>query len=211
MKIICHRGYWLKKNQQNKIESFQNAFDRGFGIETDIRDCSKKIKISHDPPTNTAIELEKVLQLHGKMDINLTLALNVKADGLQDSVADLIRKYALNKYFFFDMSVPDMIKYHKKGLKFFTRRSDIEPEALFLKESAGVWIDHFISEWITEADVDLYLEQGKQVCIVSPELHKRDYRSFWDKLSKWQVLKDDRLMLCTDLPEHARSTFSSIV
>jgi hypothetical protein len=211
MKIICHRGYWSKKNQQNTIESFQHAFEHGFGIETDIRDSSKKIKISHDPTTNKAIELEKMFQQYRKRNIDLTLALNVKADGLQDAVADLIRKYTINKYFFFDMSLPDMIGYHKKGLKFFTRISDIEPEALFLKEAAGVWVDHFYSEWITEADVDLYLEQGKQVCIVSPELHKRDYRSFWDKISKWHILKDEKLMLCTDLPEHAQSTFSSSI
>ena len=46
--ILAHRGYWSEKNQQNSFQSFKDALDKGFGIETDFRDHDGKIFVSHD-------------------------------------------------------------------------------------------------------------------------------------------------------------------
>jgi hypothetical protein len=204
MKILSHRGYWKKTAEKNTKEAFARSFELGFGTETDVRDALGKLLISHDPPRGGEISFEEMLKLHSSVDKRLPLALNVKADGLQVMAAELLRIHGLTEYFFFDMSVPDMIGYHKQGLRFFTRQSELEPEPLLLKESAGAWMDHFYSDWITESAVAPYLEANKQVCLVSPDLHKRDHRAFWESLATWDSRYDDRLMLCTDLPEEAR-------
>ena len=47
--IICHRGFWKKKSEQNKIISIKKAIDKYYGIEIDLRDSNNEIIISHDP------------------------------------------------------------------------------------------------------------------------------------------------------------------
>lgn len=208
MKILSHRGYWKKLAEKNQEAAFIRSFELGFGTETDVRDADGKLLISHDPPNGNEICFSKMLEIHSEIDSSLPLALNVKADGLQQLSAELIRHYSVPEYFFFDMSVPDMLGYHKAGLRFFTRRSELEPEPTMLAESSGVWMDLFHSDWITEGIVASYLKQGKSVCLVSPDLHKRDPRDFWDSVATWECRQDSRLMLCTDYPEEAQKNFS---
>jgi len=209
MKILSHRGYWNKLIDKNSVEAFSRSFQLGFGTETDVRDALGVLSISHDPPVGGELVFEKILAIYSEYDKKLPLALNVKADGLQIMASDLLQHYSITEYFFFDMSVPDMIGYHKRGLRFFTRQSELENSPPMLKESAGIWMDHFYSNWITESDVASYLEQGKQVCLVSPELHKRDHRSFWELLTTWDCRNDDGLMLCTDFPEEALANLTT--
>jgi hypothetical protein len=210
MKIISHRGCWRSPVEKNSKDALVRSFELGFGTETDLRDVLREIRISHDPPRGDELSFKELLEIYSRFDTKLSLALNVKADGLQKMAADLLQHYSITEYFFFDMSIPDMIGYHKAGLRFFTRRSEIEQEPSMLAESAGVWMDLFYSDWITESEVAPYLKQGKQVCLVSPDLHKRDHQPFWENILKWDCLHDDRLMLCTDLPEDARTLLANI-
>jgi hypothetical protein len=204
MKIISHRGCWESPLEKNTEEAFIRSFELGFGTETDLRDALGKLSISHDPPVGGELSFGGMLEIYSRFGKTLPLALNIKADGLQKATSLLLQRYSITEYFFFDMSIPDMLGYHKAGLRFFTRQSELEPAPCMAKESSGIWMDHFYSDWIKESDVAPYLELGKQVCLVSPDLHKRDHRTFWESLSTWDIRDDDRLMLCTDLPELAR-------
>ena len=47
------------------------------------------------------------------------------------------------------------------------------------------------------------LNQGKKVCIVSPDLHKREYKSVWEKYKNVKGI-----MLCTDYPKEAEVYFN---
>lgn len=120
--IIAHRGLWLEHREQNTEEAFQRALKNGFGIETDIRDCCGEVVISHDLPVSNCMDLDYFLAMCS-LKPDLVLALNVKADGLQNKV---LNSDIRNSHFFFDMSVPDMLGYKQHGLKFYTRYSDIE-------------------------------------------------------------------------------------
>lgn len=63
----------------------------------------------------------------------------------------------------------------------------------------------FISdEWITEELLKNHLENGKKIAIVSPDLHKRDYKDFWNRLKNMKIINSKDLILCTDYPEEAR-------
>ena len=54
-----------------------------------------------------------------------------------------------------------------------------------------------------------YLKQGKKVCIVSPELHKREYLTLWDSLRPLSKQKEyNNLLLCTDHPDQAKKYFN---
>ena len=48
---------------------------------------------------------------------------------------------------------------------------------------------------------------GKRVCLVSPELHGRPYRPFWDMIKQNGLGMSDQIELCTDRPDEAREYF----
>ena len=101
-----------------------------------------------------------------------------------------------------------MIEYAAAGLNFFTRLSEYEQEPPVLMDKAsGIWIDAFEnSSWITDTLLKSYLNMGKQVCLVSPELHQRSYIEFW-KMIKDSNIDTTQLILCTDIPEEANLFF----
>ena len=198
--ILAHRGYWKKEEEKNTKEAFKRAFDCGFGIETDLRDIKGEIVISHDMPKGNEMTFEEVLVLlDGR---NLPLALNIKADGMAFKIKKLLEKYNHTNYFTFDMSIPEMVVQHKMGLNVFTGISDIVPNPIMYKEAQGVWLDCFYSDWFSKKEIKEILDADKKVCIVSPDLHKREYKSVW---AKYKDVKD--IMLCTDFPDEAKEYF----
>lgn len=199
--IIAHRGYWKTENEKNSLVAFERAFDNGYGVETDLRDIKGTIVISHNMPAGNELTFEEFLQLlDGR---NLPLALNIKADGLADEIKRLLEKYNHTNYFTFDMSIPEMVYQHKVGLNVFTGLSDIVPNPILFDKAKGVWLDCFNSDWFGEKEIIDLLNQGKKVCIVSPDLHKREYRSVWKKYKNISGI-----MVCTDHPDEAEVYFN---
>jgi glycerophosphoryl diester phosphodiesterase len=92
MEIIAHRGYWKIKSEQNTLGAFKRAFDMGFGIETDFRDLCGQLVISHDLPSNhNYIDAQQFLDLYSEFRRkDLTLAINIKSDGLHKLIANFI-------------------------------------------------------------------------------------------------------------------------
>ena len=201
IKIIAHRGFWKNEEEKNTQKAFERAFNNGFGIETDLRDIKGTIVISHNMPNGNEITFEELLQLlDGR---NLMLALNIKADGQANEIKRLLQKYNHTNYFTFDMSIPEMVVQHKLGLKVFTGLSDIAPIPVMLKKAKGVWLDCFNSNWFGEKEILGLQNMGKKVCIVSPDLHKRKYKTAWEKYKK-----TSGIMICTDYPEEAKEFFN---
>lgn len=200
-KILAHRGFWKSEAEKNTKIAFERAFDNGFGIETDLRDIKGTIVISHNMPTGDEMTFEEVLQLiDGR---NLTLALNIKADGQAEEIKRLLEKYNHTNYFTFDMSIPDMVVQHKVGLKVFTGLSDIVPNPILLNKAKGVWLDCFNSDWFGAKEILDLQAKGKKVCIVSPDLHKREYKCVWEKYKNI-----GGIMVCTDYPLEAKEFFN---
>ena len=201
IEIIAHRGWWKAENEKNTKTAFERAFDSGFVVETDLRDIKGEIVISHNMPRGNEMSFEDLLKLlDGRA---LTLALNIKADGMADEIKRLLEKYNVSNYFTFDMSIPEMVYQHKTGLNVFTGLSDIVPEPIMYEQARGVWLDCFNSDWFGEVEIQNILNQDKKVCIVSPDLHKREYKSVWEKYKKMK-----EIMLCTDYPQEAKEYFN---
>lgn len=208
MQIIAHRGYWRERAEMNRPAAFRRAFEGGFGVETDIRDCCGSLVISHDPASSGAMLLADFLELYCSRGPALLLALNVKADGLQEPLKEMLEGNGVDHYFVFDMSLPDMLGYRDKGMRYYTRQSEYETAPLLYGEAAGVWVDCFERDWVTEEIIQGHLEGQKRLCFVSPELHRRDHLPLWERLREAEkAAGDDRFMLCTDYPEKARLFF----
>jgi len=207
MHFLAHRGFWKLKQEQNTKLSFAVAMESNFGIETDFRDYCGSLVVSHDLPTDKSFAAEDFFALHAKIYPKAVLALNIKADGLRQLLKPLLEKYSVTNYFCFDMSVPEMLVYRREGLRYFTRESEYESNSTLYQESAGVWMDMFHTDWINPVDIRRHLDAGKQVAIVSPELHRRPQEVFWQSLREAELFKNDALMLCTDYPDQARRFF----
>ena len=203
MQILSHRGYWIESSEKNSIKAFQRSFDSGFGTETDVRDCLGRLVISHDMPRGNEIDLDSFLETHSPQ--NLTLAINIKSDGLAAPLKQAMETAKIKDWFVFDMSIPDMRDYIRLGIPVFTRMSEEEQTPVWIDKADGVWLDAFINEWYDIALIDKLLQLGLRVCVVSSELHGRPYQCLWDKLSI--LSKREGLLLCTDFPKHAKEFF----
>jgi len=206
--ILSHRGFWLHEEEKNTRKAFERSFSSGFGTETDIRDFNGQLVISHDIPTEQGITLDEFFQIFVAYDTSLPLALNIKSDGLQEQLLNAIKKYEIANYFVFDMSVPDTIGYVKKQINVYTRQSEYEKVPSLYDEAQGVWLDEFIGPWIRKETIQDHINNGKSVCIVSPELHKRDYHNEWTSYKEnFDLVQSRTISLCTDKPIEAVNFF----
>jgi len=208
LKILAHRGYWKTAREQNSLAALAGALERGWGVETDIRDYRGEVVISHDPAGEGAPKLAELFSAHGRLAAPKPLmALNVKADGLYLLLPDIFERFDLQpeNYFLFDASLPEQYIYLKRGFRVFTRSSEFEPQPAFLERCAGVWLDQFTDCGHIMAALDPLLETGLDICVVSPELHGRESDELWARLAARKG--HARLHLCTDKPDEAEAYF----
>lgn len=206
MKIIAHRGLWHRPEEKNTLLAFRRALQNGFGIETDFRDYDGRLVISHDPALNEAIPARAFFDLCNQYPDTDPHAINIKCDGLQKLLASYLLPWGHDRYFVFDMSVPDSLGYLKQNMNTFTRVSEYEAYQDFDGKAAGVWLDCFNSEWYGVEEIKHYLALGKSVAIVSPELHGRDHRALWAGI-KSLYTNETSIILCTDFPLEANRYF----
>ncbi len=209
--ILSHRGYFSSISNQNSIEAFEKSFNSGYGIETDIRDhCTDNLILSHDPfAKDNIVLLDTLLELASSYSSKPFLALNVKSDGLAPRAKEIIEKFNYNNYAFFDASIPDTLKYLSCDLYSLTRQSEYEPSPSLYEQCAGVWIDQFKQDWITEKEILDHISKQKTCFFVSPELHNRDPYPFWSKLKHFCLTQNSSMMyICTDHPAQAEIFFS---
>jgi hypothetical protein len=209
--ILAHRGCWTQPDLKNSFEALKLALDSGFGIETDIRDCSGSLVISHDPPKGDVFEAKTFFELYDKASSNSRVALNIKADGLQQSLLILLHESGaqLENFYVFDMSVPDALRYVDSDLPAYTRLSEYEVEPPLLSYAAGAWVDNFTGNFPQVSEAEKILAIGKRACIVSSELHKRDYHVLWDDIAAAGLHKNPLFELCTDFPYLAYDFFKA--
>ena len=139
----------------------------------DIRSYRNNLIIHHDP-FNEGVLFEEWLSYfnHG------TLILNVKEEGLESKILDLMRDKNISNYFFLDQSFPFLIKWSKAGeSKCAIRFSEYESleTALALSGSiCWVWVDCF-KKFPLNLDTYSKLKNANfKICLVSPELQGRN-------------------------------------
>lgn len=210
MIVISHRGYWIKDKEKNTFEAFKRSFSLGLGVETDLRDMDGKIVISHDPANPNCMPLELFFELYVQYSTRPPLALNIKSDGLQLELKHLLSVFGIENYFVFDMAVPDGLHYIRQGMITYARQSEYEPIPPYYKLANGIWLDEFDGHWLSNEIIEGHINAGKSLCIVSPELHNRNYHREWDQYRELErKLGKGQLMLCTDMPEQAKEFFNA--
>tara|TARA_B100000795_G_scaffold267805_1_gene253418 strand:- start:655 stop:1242 length:588 start_codon:yes stop_codon:yes gene_type:complete len=163
MQIIAHRI-----NTMNLLKDTPKSF----GVEIDIRSNGDELILHHDPFIQGELLHEWIQHFnHG------TLILNVKEEGLESRLLDLMSQYRIEDFFFLDQSFPFLRKTALMGERRCAVRvseyEDIKTALSISKMIDWVWVDCF-SNFPLNIDQVLELQNsGLKLCIVSPELHGR--------------------------------------
>lgn len=211
--ILAHRGWWSDPADKNSPDALIRALEAGFGIETDFRDLDGVLMVSHDP-ARAADGLRDAAWFFGEVirtGKGARLALNIKADGLQDMLGAAMAGAGVPQAqaFAFDMAVPDALGYLARGFPAYSRLSEYEATPSFVTRAAGVWIDNFTGDYPQiDRAIDV-MSGGLRAAIVSPELHGRDHGPLWDEIAAAGLHEDPLFELCTDLPQAAFERFGT--
>ncbi len=212
MYFLAHRGNTIKPEpeKENALGALLGALEKGHGIETDIRDLNGELVISHDIPRGSPLKFGELLDALPPLKAGQLLALNVKSDGQHKLLKEVLesRPELGPNCFFFDMSVPTLYLFSKFLPKenLATRVSDIEPEPDLYDSASWLWVDCFTKDYSDFGALRRYLDDGKKLALVSPDLHKRDPYAFWEALKDAGMHKDE-VWLCTDYIERAKEFF----
>lgn len=164
MKLISHRRNTLTELLATPTK---------YGVEVDIRSYGDKLVIHHDP----FIEGESFDAWVGAYR-HATLILNVKEEGLEARLIELMKLKGIDDYFFLDQSFPYLIKWSKAGeRRCAVRVSEFESidTALTLAGKVDwVWVDCFTRFPLSYEDGKRLKHAGFKLCLVSPELQGRD-------------------------------------
>ncbi len=144
-----------------------------FGVEVDIRTKGNQLIMHHDP-FKDGEDFEDWLEAyqHG------ILILNVKEEGLEDRLIELMGKYNIDDYFFLDQSFPFLIKTAKNNEKRCAVRvsefESIDTVITLANKVDWVWVDCFTHFPLTTDQAEkLQTELKFKLCFVSPELQGR--------------------------------------
>tara|TARA_Y100000031_G_scaffold96676_1_gene106111 strand:+ start:597 stop:1169 length:573 start_codon:yes stop_codon:yes gene_type:complete len=163
MIIINHRV--------NTIEKL-NATPKECGVEIDIRPYGNRLILHHDP-FQDGVDFEEWLKHYN----HSLLVAETKSEGIEEKILELIQKHNIQNFFLLSVTPPFMVKYMNKGLTKmagrFSEWEDIQT-CLNLKGKADwIFIDNF-TKLPTDNNAFQKLREHFKICIVSPELLKRD-------------------------------------
>ena len=161
MLLIEHRVNTLAQLQRIPVER---------GVEVDVRDYDGDLRLVHDPFLSGE-RLEDFLTAYRQA----LIIFNVKCDGLENRILELVAKYHVNNFFFLDVANPTLVSLVHRGVRqVAVRYSEFEPiefALAFAGKVDWVWVDCF-TRLPLEADVYQRLSTHFKLCLVSPELQK---------------------------------------
>lgn len=179
-----------------------DATPRGFGIEVDIRTWRDTLVTEHDPFVEGNSFTDWIASYN-----HAGLILNVKEEGLEEALINLLTERNILDYLFLDQSYPFMIKWLRAGFGRHIAARVSEYESIFSLESLPyipkfVWCDSFSGNWEhLVSTAQFAADNDSTVIIVSPELHQRKPNLEVNHiLERGSTLSSVNLAVCTKDP-----------
>ncbi len=163
MKLIAHR--------RNTLADLRST-DPRHGVEVDIRSEGPRLIIHHDPcaPGESFPDWLQAYR-HG------TLILNVKEEGLEGRLLEMMASAGIQDFFFLDQSFPFLVKWSTAGERRCAVRvseyESIETAMALAGKVDWVWVDCFTRFPLSGDDAARLQGAGFRLCLVSPELQGR--------------------------------------
>jgi hypothetical protein len=193
VKIYHHR-----RNKQAELEETPTSL----GVEIDLRSWGSDLILEHEPCVRgeTFADWIRAYRHSG-------LILNVKEEGLEGQLLEIMGEQKVTDFFFLDQSYPFMVKWLKAGLGDHIAARVSEYESLRSLESLPsapkyIWCDSFTGEWgHLPAAVKYARETESSIVIVSPELQARNPENEVNAIKNMiDDFVDGRLGVCTKSP-----------
>lgn len=171
-----------------------------FGVEVDIRSDGKKLYLDHEAFGRGENFEDWLARYNHKF-----LILNVKEEGLEDRLSEILASKDISNWAFLDQSFPFLIKgLRKNETRTMVRVSEYENVDIALNLSPKpdwVWLDSFTGKYPSSEEI-LALSNAKfKFMIVSPELQGRaaelEIKFIKQLFKSTQVLIDG---VCTKVP-----------
>jgi len=171
------------------------------GAEIDIRSQGEHLVLHHEP-YEAGNRFDTWLENYD----HRFLILNVKEEGLEGRVLELMVKKGIDDFFFLDQSFPFLVKTSRSGeSRCAVRLSEFE-DINTVMSLAGkvdwVWIDCFTRFPLDKVSATRLKQAGFKLCVVSPELQGRMEQSDTDKIVA--AMNDAGIVpdaVCTKFPE----------
>lgn len=175
--------------------------DQSCGVEIDIRNWGKRLILNHEPFEEGVNFVDWLKECQTPL-----LILNIKSEGLEDTIIDAVKSSNfLGEYFFLDQSFPFLVKTLARHLSdSAVRVSEYEsPECLRNLSNKWVWLDSHTANWdFLPTAIKIARETGKKICLASPELHGRVAKSEISEIRKTLTEIDYAPdAVCTKSPE----------
>ncbi len=160
MIIISHRRNTIKQITETPEE---------YGAEIDIRTNGNNLVIHHEPYEEGTCLMEWLAHYKHKL-----LILNVKEEGLESRLIEIMSEHNIVNYFFLDQSFPFLIKTSKQGERRsavrFSEYESINTVLSLAGKVDWVWVDYFTRLAIDKTSYTELKKAGFKLCLVSPEL-----------------------------------------
>ena len=187
------------KHRVNTIENLLIT-PKEYGVEIDLRSYKNRIIINHEPFENGVIFLDWLKYYQHKF-----LILNVKEEGLEKYILDIVNNQNIKNFFLLDQSMPFLIKTVLSGESRTALRvseyESLETALKFKNKAKWIWVDHFSHFPLQIDDFKKLKNFNFKICIVSPELQGFNYEAVENIKNK---LFNDKYIfdaVCTKFPE----------
>ena len=158
MIIIKHRV-----NNSNELRKLNNDY----GVEIDLRSEGKNIFLHHDPFKKGELFRQWIRNYKHKL-----LVLNVKEEGLEEKIIQILKKNKIKNFFFHDQTFSTLIKsmnLTNVSIRY-SEYEDIKNKEFLFSKIKWIWIDNF-NKLNLDKKFYAFLKRKKiKICIVSPEL-----------------------------------------
>jgi hypothetical protein len=171
------------------------------GVEMDVRSNGARLVVAHDA-FGDGPDLRDWLAAYA----HAFVVVNLKEEGLEDRVADLLAEHGVQQWTYLDQSFPFLVRTLRKGeTRCAVRVSEYESvrTALALPVRPDwVWLDSFTGGWPTAEDLAALQHAGFRIMVVSPELQSREPAGEIDLISALFV-EAGRVpdAVCTKVPD----------
>lgn len=179
----------------NTVEAMKTV-DKRFGMEVDVRERNGKIIMEHDAFKDGQLFEDLLVEYKHRF-----IAVDIKCEGIETAVAELLKKYGIKDYFLLGMTLPWSIKLINSGMRNISFHfSEIEPLGTaknMVGKADWVWVDCF-----TKLPFDMesysFLKRHFKICLGSPDMlgRKQDIKTYKEQLKEMPVDA-----VCTDYPE----------
>ncbi len=187
MQYIVHRRNTIEKLKATPCE---------YGIEMDIRSYGKHLIVHHEPFVDAVLFRDWIKYYKHK-----TLILNIKEEGIESLVKEIVEEHKVREYFFLDLSFPALINMANTGERRmavrFSEYESLETVLSLVGRVEWVWVDCFNIMPLTDL-VYRKLSEHFKLCIVSPELQGRGVEEI--ALYKKRLSSFDIDAVCTKRP-----------